>query len=987
MKSQRLPLSIGSRAWWPALCALSVLAFAGCSKSATTTADAPSAPAAPKATASPTKAWPQDKSDIKPDPTAIFGVLPNGFRYVIVPNKEPPGRMSLRLRVNAGSFMETDQQRGLAHFLEHMAFNGGKHFPPGEMVGFFQHLGLAFGADTNANTSYDRTLYMLELPDVADKTVRDCLQLFQDDADGLLLLQTEVDRERGVILSEKRDRDNVGYRTGVAEMDFAFPNTLFSLRQPIGLENIIRESGRDRFADFYNKWYTPGRMTLVAVGDIKPDDLLPLIKEYFGAIKPRTESPDPDLGKFGSPGFQATFHREAEAPAITLDLGTIAPFDLGPDSVAREAAELKLEAANYIVSRRFERIARQPNAPITGASASSGAYFDAVEASQIEAECQPGQWQAALNVAEQELRRALDYGFTAAEVAEARASLVNDFEQSAKQASTRKSGAIASTVASSLDENQVFTSPAQDLELAKPVLAALTPEQCQTALKEAWGRSGRRLFVSGNLDLTDAAVAAAYNQSAATKIDKPTDNAAAAFAYASTGAPGQIVESKEVADLGITQLRFANNVRVNLKATDFEKDKIHILVQFGGGRLDLPADKPALALAADHVFTEGGLGKHSADELEQILAGKTVGAAFSTGLDFFALGGVTSPGDFRLELELLKAYITDPGYRPEALALARRMMPMLFTSLRQNVEAVLENEVPRFLASDDYRFGFPSQAQAEALTMDDLRAWLNPILKDSYLEISIVGDFDPAAMKTALAATFGTLPARADKRPDYSAVQNVKFPVAAEGTVKTFTVPSAIPKAEAFICWPTCDQSDIQRVRILSVVAEVFTDRLRVQVRQKLGAAYSPDVGNSSSDTFPGYGFAEALITVDPKLTAELADLARTMGDELAKNGVTQDEFDRAITPVRKSIVEYRRQNSYWLGRVLAGSQAFPQRAERARTLATAYDAITPEQVSAAAKEFFGAEHAVRVLVVPEAPAATATAQPASAAASGSSSP
>lgn len=922
------------------------------------------------------KPWPQDKSDIKPDPTVVFGALPNGMRYVIMPNKEPPGRLSLRLSVNAGSFMETEDQRGLAHFLEHMAFNGSKHYPPGEMVGIFQLLGMGFGADTNANTGYDRTLYLLDLPDVSDKTVRASLQLFRDDADGLLLLQSEVDRERGVILSEKRDRDNVGYRTGVAEADFEYPNTLLSLRQPIGQESVIREASRDRFAAFYNKWYTPGRLTLIAVGDVKPEEFVKLIQEYFGSLPPRTETPNPDLGKFSTPGFQALFHREAEAPAMTLDLTTIAPFDLGPDRVERETKELQLAAANYILNRRFERITLLPNAPITEASANSGSYFDAFETSSIEASCNPGQWREALKVVEQELRRALDYGFSAAEVDEVRALLLNNFEEAVKAAPTRKSRAIAGALASSLEDNAVFTSPAQDLALAQPVLAALTPVQCATALREAWARSGRRLFLSGNLDLPDATqtLEAAYNQSAATKVEKPSENNTQNFAYTSTGTPGQIVERKEVAELGITQLRFANNVRVNLKKTDFQANQIQLAVQLGGGRLDVPADKPALALGAEYLFVQGGLGKHSAEELQRLFAGKNVGVSFSTGMDFFTLSGATTPRDLKLELELAKAYLTDPGYRPEAYTLLRRSLPMMYNSLRQNVEAVLNNEGMRFLAGGDDRFGYPTQAQAEALTMDDLRTWLAPILKNSYMEISVVGDFDPTEMEAALAATFGTLPTRAEKRADYAAELNVKFPVAAEGTVKTFLVPTVIPKAEAMTVWPTCDQTDIQRVRTLSVLADVFSDRLRVEVRQKLGAAYSPDVANNSSDTFPDYGYLLTLITADPKLAAGLADQSGAIAADLAKNGVTQEEFDRAITPLRKSIVEYRRQNTYWLVRVLSGSQAFPVRLERARTLATAYDQITPAQVSALAKEYLETERAVRVLILPQAPAAPASA-------------
>ncbi|HTB63418.1 MAG TPA: insulinase family protein [Opitutales bacterium] len=929
------------------------------------------------------KPWPQDKSDIKPDPAAVYGVLPNGLRYIILPNKEPPGRVSMRLRVNAGSLMETDDQQGLAHFLEHMTFNGSKHFPPGEMVGFFERLGMGFGAGTNGNTSDQRTDYVLELPDTNDNTMRNCLQFFEDIADGLLLTQSEIDRERGVILSERRDRDNVGYRTTVAGMNFYFPDGLLPQRMPIGLESVIRGAQRDRFVDFYTKWYTPGRITVIIVGDIKPEDIASLIKEYFGPIAPRTEAPDPDLGKYGTSDFAATLHREAEAPAVSIRLMTVAPFNLGADSIERRTRELRLEAANYILSRRFERIGRQPNAPITQAGAGSDNDLDAFRLSYVEADCQPAQWQAALAVAVQELQKGLNGGFTTAEVEEARAYFLNNYEEAVKAAPTRKSAELADDLAQSLDDNEVYTSPAQDLEMAQPVLAALTPAQCQAALNEAWEQSGRRLFVSGNLDLPnpEKALTDAYENCFEAVFDlgaavssKPDE--ATAFAYASTGTPGQVVERHEVADLGITQLRFTNNVRVNLKKTDFEADKIHVLVQFGGGKLDLPADKPALALGADNLFTLGGLGKHSAEDLERLLAGKNAGADFSADGDFFQLGGVTSARDFRLELELLKAFMTDPGFRPEAYAQVRRSLPTFYNDLRQNVEAVLDNEVPHFLAGGDYRFGYPTQAQAEALTMDDVRAWLTPILKDSYLEISVVGDFDPVAMESALAATFGTLPPRAEKRADYANVLNVKFPAAAEGSVKTFTASSVIPKAEAFDCWPTCDESDIQRVRVLSVLADIFSDRLRVEVRQKHGEAYSPEAANDSSDTYPQYGYILALISADPKLAADLADEARAIADDLAKNGVTQEEFDRAITPLRKNIVEYRRQNEYWVVRVLAGSQAFPVRLERARTLAAAYDQITPAQVSVEAKNFLGAEHAVRVLVLPEAPTGSTAAAP-----------
>jgi zinc protease len=418
-------------------------------------------------------------------------------------------------------------------------------------------------------------------------------------------------------------------------------------------------------------------------------------------------------------------------------------------------------------------------------------------------------------------------------------------------------------------------------------------------------------------------------------------------------------------ELGIVQLRFANNVRVNLKHTDFEADKVRVLVNFGGGSLDIPAAQPALGFVAGAVFTEGGLGKHSAEDLERLLAGKTVGANFGVDEEFFDLGGVTNARDLRLELELLRAYLTDPGYRPEALAEARRQFPQVYNSLHEDVEAVLGNEVTRYVSGGGFRFGVPPQAQAEAVKMEDIRAWLAPILQQSYLEISLVGDFDPAAAEAALAATFGTLPARAEKPADDAAALTAKFPAQDAGTVKTFTAQTAIPKAVAAVYWATCDMSDIQRVRGLGVLGEVLADRLLVQIRQELGQAYSPFAHNLSSDVYPKFGYTMALCLADPAKAAGQAAKMRAIGAAAAQDGVTADEFDRAIVPLRKSLAEYLRNNEYWLHRVVAGSQAHPEQLAWARTLPTGYDSITADQVSALAKQYLGADQAVRVLVLP----------------------
>src|SRR5437763_603943 len=277
----------------------------------------PVAVAKVKAAVAETIAFPQQESDLKPDPAARFGRLENGVRYIILSNHEPKDRASLRLLVLAGSLQEKEDQRGLAHFLEHMAFNGSTHYPPGTLVEVFERMGMKLGADANANTSFDHTLYLLDLAHSDDATLAEGLRVFRDDADGLLLTDDEINRERGVILSEKRARDSIGYRTFVARFDAMLGTTLLPRRLPIGLTDVIANARRERVVHFWNTWYRPEKMVLVVVGDF-PDAgaVEKMIATQFADLKARAPArPEPSLGepaKFD--GVRAFFHPEPEAP-------------------------------------------------------------------------------------------------------------------------------------------------------------------------------------------------------------------------------------------------------------------------------------------------------------------------------------------------------------------------------------------------------------------------------------------------------------------------------------------------------------------------------------------------------------------------------------------------------------------------------------------------------------------------------------------------
>lgn len=328
----------------------------------------------------------QETSDLQPEAAARFSTLPNGLRYVVMANKEPKDRASLRLVVMAGALHEADDQRGLAHFLEHMAFNGSTHYAPGTLVEFFQRMGMSFGGDTNAYTSFDHTAYMLELPDTKPATLDEGFRVFGDYADGLLLLDNELNRERGIILSEKRARDSVEYRQFVAEFDFVLAGTLLPLRMPIGLPAVIENAPRERFTDFYNTWYRPERMAVVVVGDFDPAIVEKQIVAAFSTIKPRaTARPAPDLGQIASfKGVRVTYHHEPEATSTAVAIQTVTPYADEPDTAAKRLEQLPRELAVAMLNRRLSILAKKEGAPFNAGKADISENFDFLRNASIE---------------------------------------------------------------------------------------------------------------------------------------------------------------------------------------------------------------------------------------------------------------------------------------------------------------------------------------------------------------------------------------------------------------------------------------------------------------------------------------------------------------------------------------------------------------------------------------------------------------------------
>jgi len=912
--------------------------------------------------------WPQAVGDIAADKGATFGNLDNGLRYIIYPNSEPPKRVSLRLHIAAGSLMEADVQRGLAHFLEHMVFNGSKHYAGKELVPEMQRRGIGFGAHVNAFTSFDETVYMLDLPDLAEDTLKLGFTVMRDFGDGALLQPAEIDRERGVILSEKISRDTVNERLMEQQFNALLPESMVSKRFPIGLEEVIKAAPRERFAEFYSRYYTPSRMTFIVVGDINPVAMSKQIEAAFSSmVNPAEPGAAPDLGPIKAPeGLATAVFSDKEVSATHLSLTLVRPYQKKPDSVATRNSLLPLNIANAMLSRRFERLAQKENSPIAGGTASNEDAFNYVEIGTVGVVATDERWQEAVPVLEQEYRRALEHGFTAAELAEAKANILNSYEQAVKQQATRKSEDIAMALVKSINAEEVFSTPQANLDIVSKGLEAIDPACCLSALKKFWDATGMHLILTtkDKPENAERNLAAIYQESTGVQVAAHAAGASQKFGYTSFGKPGSVTSRKEVADLGLTQLVLSNGVRVNLKPTNFEKGRILLLARIGSGQLSEPPGKPMLEHFAAAVFEGGGLGKHSLDELQQILAGKNVEAALGIGEDAFTLGGNTTPTDFSLQVRLMCAYLTDPGYRKEGLWQFQKAIPTIYQQLN-HTPAGPEQQLHGWLHGGDSRYSPAPMEQLASYTLDDAKKWLTPELAKGYLELSIVGDFTVEAVLPDLLSSFGSLPKRERAKPDLADARRVVFPNAP--AEKTFTYDSKIPQAVATAIWKTKGLRNNQKdFRRLNILAGIYQDRLRVEIRQKLGASYSPNGVATGSDALDDFGYILGQSVGKSPDVPLLLRTMRELADELATKGATADELDRALKPTLSMLKQSLRDNKYWLNTALSQCQLDPKRLDLVRGRDADYASITVKEINALAKKYLTAENALLIGIKPK---------------------
>jgi zinc protease len=910
--------------------------------------------------------WPQARSDVRADPDIRFGALPNGMRYAIRRQAIPAGQAALRLRFDAGSLMESDAQQGLAHFLEHMAFNGSKAVPEGEMVKILERHGLAFGADTNASTNFDETVYKLDLPKTDEDTVDTSLKLLREAASELTLAQASVDRERGVVLSEERASDSPAYRVFKQRLAFLLPGQRMPTRQPIGQVDILQKAPASLIADFYHHYYRPERAVLVAVGDFDPAAMEAKIKARFGdwkAVGP--PGADPDLGKVRDRRIDAKLVVEPGA-SMNLQVTWVRPPDLRADRLAKRRGDVIEQLGFAVLNRRLSALARSPQPPFLGAVAFKANQGHSAEVTMLNLVAQPDGWRPALAAVDQEERRAVQYGVRQdeldREIAEVRATAQN----AVAGAATRRPAQIADEIVGSLGDQEVVTAPADDLAFFEATVKGLKADTVSAALKAAFSGQGPLVFMSSPKPVQGAetAILAEYDSTRKVAVAAPSAPHEVAWPYASFGAPGKVAETREVSDLDTVFVRFENGVRLTVKPTKFRDDEVLVRVNVGDGLQDLPRDRQSLAWFGN-AFIEGGLKQIDNEDTERVLAAKVYGARFAIGEDAFVLSGGTRTADLPTEMQVLTAYISDPGWRSEAFRRQQNAGKTLHDQMEGTDSGVIGRELSGLLHGGDRRFTFPSRDDIAKAQVADLQAQIAPHLANDPIEVVIVGDVTVDKAIDAVSRTLGSLPARRGAQPLPPAQRQVGFP-AATATPVLLTHKGRADQSIGYVAWPTNDLwANPQQALETDLLGEIMDLRLIDELREAQGVTYSPSVTYTHSQTWTGWGYLAASVEVPPaKLDGFFRDVAKIANDLRTKD-VTADELQRAKKPRIDKIEKSRVTNQYWLAE-LSGAQADPRRLDFIRHIIPGTERVTVADIKHAAELVLKDDKAYRLEVEPQ---------------------
>lgn len=886
--------------------------------------------------------WFYRGSDIAPDKAWTFGTLPNGMRYAVRRNALPAGQVSIRLRIDAGALHEGDAEQGWAHFIEHMAFRGTKSFADGAARRTWQKLGASFGSDTNASTSATQTVYQLDLPHADRASLDTSLSVLSEMADTALFDPAIVEAERKVILAEKGRAPELSTRYRDVSKPLFYAGLKYAGRDIIGTDRTLGGATSEGLRAFYERWYRPDRATIVMVGDADPAMMEELIAKYFGDWRPTGPAPrEPDYGSIKTLQERAATLAYPGAPHAA-SLQWIRPYTAKPNTMEREKEDLARSLGARIINRRLEAKARGES-PYASAGVGESEMRNVADITELSITAKEGRWREAMSetfaIVSDAMRAPPSEAEISRELQNLRTRALGGVEGEISIQSQRR----AQQLIDAIDDNIIVTTAQTSLELVDRLTPMMTPALVGGAMKDLFKGAGPRLMllspqpIEGGKAAVVAALAAAEKAAPAVR---QADRTVGMDSLPKLGPPGKEVSRREIADLGVTIVRFDNGSSLTFKRTDYEKGTVGVQLRFGSGYAGLPSDKPHLAWLSGLVWPSG-LADLDLDALERLLTGRRMAMSFGTTEDAFVLRGGTNGQELGDQMRLLATKLAFPRWD-------EGMFQRVKTSALEGYDLSFSSASSRggrefggFTRSGDKRWAPIEKEQIAATKAADFKTFFQPLLERGPIDAIIVGDVDLEIAVNAMKGSIAALPARAPADPVKGGVR----PPQPSPAPKAFTHQGDPNQAFAVIGWNTFGGIDkLKERRALSLAANMFQVRLWDRLREEAGATYSPTASVSSSETFADWGIFYAAAEVKPENVDTFYRIARETAAQLAAKPVEADEFERALNPAVSGIERRLKTNGYWMS-ALENWTRDPALIEQTRSFLADYKSMTAADV------------------------------------------
>jgi zinc protease len=925
--------------------------------------------------------WLYIGSDIPPDPGWQFGALDNGLRFAVRRNGVPPGQVTIRLRVDAGSLMEQPHEAGWAHLIEHLSFRESRYLQSGEARREWQRLGVSFGSDSNATTGTTATVYQLDIPAATPETVAQSIRLLSGMIREPVLTDATVNAERPIVMAERRERDGPQFRINEASRRHFFAGQLLGDRSTIGTEETLAAANAEGVQAFHNRWYRPERVVIAIAGDMDPTLFEQAIVSNFGDWRPRGAAPsEPDFGIPDPTQASAGIIVEPTQPMV-VHLATIRPWQRVTDSVVYTQGLMLDTLASLIINRRLEERARA-GASYLAAQVSTDKPSRSADMTTVSIVPIDGNWQRAIDDTRAAIAVATTTAPSEADIQREFADVETFLQRELANAQNEPGTKQADDLLNAVDIGETVTSPDHALAIWQSIRPLATPQRMLEVTRAMFAGPVSRVHMTTPTPIEggEAALAQLIASPPSVAAASAASRVAPTIRFADLPSPGRrgtLLSRTPIERFDLERWEFGNGVTALVRNTDIEPNKVRITVRFGGGRRAVAPTGVNLLWAGEGALVESGIGRFDQTTLDRLVNGRQIGMRFSVADDAFTLSAETRPDDLADQLRLLAAKLAQPGWQPAPVQRTRAARLASFNAMRNSPMAVLEGDMQSLLFSGDRRFAMPSRSEIEALTPAAFRRFWEPLLAEGPVEVQIFGDVSRVDLQSMMLDTFGALRPRPPVRVPAGADNLRPTPVPATPLVARHS--GGETQAAAVLAFPTGGGIDaIRTARQLDILAAIYNDRLYERLRDQAGASYSQAVTSNWSIDFANGGYIFVGGLVKPEDSGLMLQSATAIANELMTAPVTDDELRRAIGPSMEQIIRASSGNVFWMIQT-EGASRDPRRIDALRTYLTDLNSVTPADIQRLAQTYLRAEQGIPLLILPEGaavPAVTGTGQP-----------